>query len=1056
MNIAIDAEDASVFPASFAQRRLWFIQAMFPNSTAYTMVFQTNLGFVPDIVQLQHALDGLIRRHESLRTAFGLEDGEPVQIIARVARTSIGVIDLRGAGSEWEARFAAHVDALAGAPFDPGCAPLLRVALGITESNSKIGLVLHHLIADAPSLRILVEDLMVLYGAGVNGQVARLPELRVQYADYAVWQRRHLSARRRAALESYWRPKLEGVPALALPEDRPRPRDGRMDGAVHPFAIARPTVERLRGIAAGANTTLFAVLLAGFAVAASRFSDQSRFAVGLPVSGRGLPDLERVVGLFVNSIACAVDVDGDLSFAELTGRIGRSLVDDLEHQDYPFELLVEALGVPRHPDRNPVFQVMFQLQMQADRGPAPGPETDGRDVGEASQFGSLTSQLDLSLIQYGTAEGRIAGGAVFARDLFNHSMIASLIATYLSVLDAAAAAPKTVISAIPLMNRGQREAVLGLGRGPKRDWVGAPFLDVLVRRRAEIAPHDIALVGAGGPLSFAQLTDWAAGFAEELRLAGIGPGRVVAICLPRSAALIAAILGTLEAGGCYVVLDPDSPAQRQAAILVSSGARLVVTPDGTRRPDRIANLSPAAIVPRAGVAVIRSDRSPEDPAYLIYTSGSTGEPKGVAIPHRAIVNHMHWMIGQFAVTREDRILQRTPLTFDAAVWEVFAPLIAGARMVLAPSDRQFDPGRLAQIIAAEGVTVLQVVPSLLRALLSDSGFVECAALTRVCCGGEPLPADLARGFFAVSRAELCNLYGPSETTIDATFHICRRDESRSVTPIGVPIANTAAHVVDAQGRLLPVGVCGELVIGGAAVGLGYLGAGEASQRRFYTDPSLEPGLLFRTGDRVRRSGTGELLFVGRNDEQVKLRGFRIELGEVEALLGGHPLVHAAAAVVQCHAADDQRLVAFVVTGTPALPGLAAELTDWLRERLPGYAVPSRIVCVRSLPLTGHGKIDRTALSRTTPPEPLPTPAADSSALQRRVCRCFARALRLIEVGLDDDFFVLGGHSLLVLKITVALTEELGCRVTIVDVFEFPTPRRLAAAVAERLPRESIM
>ena len=411
---------------------------------------------------------------------------------------------------------------------------------------------------------------------------------------------------------------------------------------------------------------------------------------------------------------------------------------------------------------------------------------------------------------------------------------------------------------------------------------------------------------------------------------------------------------------------------------------------------------------------------------------------------------MQWMIERFAMSRDDRILQRTPLTFDAAVWEVFAPLLAGARMVLAPPNRLFDLDRLVQLIAAEGVTVLQVVPTLLRALLSEPGFAACSTLSRVFCGGEKLPADLARRFFNSSRAELCNLYGPSETTIDATFHVCQREASRTVTPMGMPIANTAAHVLDARGQLVPVGVCGELVIGGAAVGLGYIGEGDPSQRRFFNDSSLEPGLLFRTGDRVRRTGQGELLFVGRDDEQVKLRGFRVELGEIEAVLSHHPFVCAAAAIVQNHAADDQRLVAFVVAATDVPASIAAELTDWLGERLPAYAVPSRIAFVATLPLTAHGKIDRALLSHTAPPELPRTLPVAGSVLERRVCRCFATALQLVEVGIDDDFFALGGHSLLVLKVTAALAAELGCRVTIVDVFEFPTPRRLAASLAVRL------
>jgi len=554
-------------------------------------------------------------------------------------------------------------------------------------------------------------------------------------------------------------------------------------------------------------------------------------------------------------------------------------------------------------------------------------------------------------------------------------------------------------------------------------------------------------------MTFRDLWHAAEGYACALERVGVTPGQIVAIGLPRSPQLVAAVLGALRAGAAFLCLDRRAPAPRREFILSDCDAAAVVVAPGA---EALACGRPCVVRPdevgpgRRGTG--SAAPSPDDPAYVVYTSGSTGEPKGVLIPHAALVNHMQWMQERFPLTGSDLLLQRTPLTFDASVWELFAPLLGGSRLVLAPDETVFDPVRLGRVVREHGITTLQVVPSILGALLTSGELRRCGSLQRIFSGGEPLTAELRDDVLAASAAELVNLYGPTETPIDATFHVCDREDHREFVPIGRPVANALLHVLDDHGATVPFGGVGELHIGGAPVGSGYLNRPALTAERFVNSPVDEGGRLFRTGDRVRLLATGEVEFLGRLDDQVKLRGFRIELGEVESVLARHPAVADVAAVVQEHRSDDLRLVAFVVPCGAARggPDSSAELHAWLRARLPGHLVPSTVAMVDSLPRTPHGKIDRAALrvaevGRT----PDPDAAAPRDDLERAVCRCFEEVLGAPVAGIDGDFFHLGGHSLLVLPARERLRALTSRRVEVVDFFEFPTPRRLAAVLRSR-------
>jgi amino acid adenylation domain-containing protein len=1037
--------EETIFPTSFSQRRLWFIQTMSPRNTAYNLVFTLELGFLPDLEGVQEALAALVTRHETLRTSFSFEDGEPIQVISSSGELPLASHDLRNWPADKQSEFARRVSASLAEPFDLSRLPLLRPHLGIfSDHHSRLALVVHHIIADAHSIRVLSEDLQTAYQAFVSGRVAVLPELPVQYADYAVWQRQILSGTRLERLTKYWTKRLEGLSDLELFQDKPRPPAGTFLGALHPFVIPASVVMRLRNLSGTSGNTLFATLLAGFSALLGRFTGQTSFAIGTPVTGRPKPELDHLVGLFINSLVFRIDLSEDPTFQDLVKRTSLFLADDLTHQEFPFELLVEALDPKRRADRNPLFQVMFQLQT-AEPNSRPATDEVPSEGIEQLESGAVTSQFDLSIIQHETATGNIEGAAVFAQELFEEHTIAQLIDAYLLILNKASLKPLTRISELPVLNDERRTKILSLSAG-KQDAITVDLLHQWFDRRAKSTPDNVAFKFNDIELTFAQLNGRSNALAASFQELGLGPRQVAAICLPRTEHLITAILGVLKAGGAYVCLDPSAPTERLRFIVADCDATVVLTQrdwagiEGGRQVlflDEAAEISESREAPVVGT-------SPSHPAYVIYTSGSTGQPKGVAISHQAIVNHMLWMLNEFPIGPGDRVLQRTPLTFDASVWEVFAPLLSGATLVFQPEQELFDPVQLVAVIKRDEISTLQVVPSLLRALL-QSGLGGCPTLKFVFCGGEELSAELRDAFFQQSQAQLCNLYGPSETTIDATFHVCGRNDKRPFVPIGRPISNVTARVLDDSRALLPVGVAGELYIGGAAVGIGYLNQRALTSERFVDDPFVEGARLYRTGDRARMLESGELQFLGRLDDQVKLRGFRVEPGEIENALRLHPAVRETAVVVQQHGPNDQRLIAFVVPVSNRNGDLSFELLDWLREGLPHYLVPSRVEIMSALPITAHGKLDRQSLSlrRVVNESMREVRVEPRNALERDICHCFEELLNIGEVGIDDDFFHLGGHSLLIISLQHKLLPILGHEVNVVTLIEFPTPRRLA-------------
>ena len=1065
-------------PLSFAQQRLWFLDQLRPGSAAYNLGYAIRLSGPLDAGALRRTFAALVARHESLRTTFKVEDGEPRQVIALEAGHDLTFTDLdhlEASRREEEVRRLCAVESLR--PFDLSAGPLMRTTLLRLSADEHVLLfTMHHIISDAWSMGVLVREVGVLYGAYARGLGSPLAELPIQYADYAAWQRGWLKGEALEAQLSYWRRQMAGAPpVLELPTDRARsPARG--------YASARRTCEvgaelsgALRRVGRGEGATLFMVLLAGFAALLSRHAGQEEVVIGTPIAGRTEAETEGLIGVFINALALRVNLEGDPTFQELLRRVKAVTLGAYEHQALPFEKLVEELTTERDMRYTPLFQVALVLQNTPMTPP------------KLSDLRLSTVELDTRLTKYEmtvTVEETESGLAVtfeYARDLFEGETMERMLGHWLRLLTAAGADPGLRLSQLPLLTEAEGEQLEGWNRTAEA-WASGPLLHELFEGQAARTPDAAAVVFAGGQLTYAELNERAEGLAHHLADMGVSPEVVVGIMTERSPEMVIALLGVLKAGGAYVPLDPAYPRERLAFMLEDSRAQVLLTQE--RLLGQLPEYEGLIVGLDAGgrpVTGLRAGKSlrrawAENLAYVIYTSGSTGRPKGVMVSHGAIANRLLWMQGRFPLGGTDAVLQKTTLSFDASVWELFSPLLAGARLELARAGGERDAAYLAAAVAERGVTVLQLVPSMLRAWVEEEGAARCAGLRRLFCGGEALGAELAGRFGRLLGAELVNLYGPTETSIDATFWPCRRDDevdgaegergdAGGVTaPIGRPISNVEVHVLDGLMRQVPVGVAGELYVGGAGLARGYLNRPGLTAEKFVPDPFKgKPGArLYRTGDVGRRLADGSLEYLGRADAQVKVRGYRIELGEVEVALKSHAGVGECVVTAREEAGGHKRLVAYVVpTGGPALTtDLSGPTADGLRAfleaKLPGYMVPSAFVMLAALPLAPNGKLDRRAL-----PAPEPGHAASPESYQaprtlteKLLAEVWAEVLGVERVGVNDNFFALGGDSIRSIQVR-ALARKRGLKFSLPQLFRHQSILELAPETTiEAVPAET--
>ncbi|MFJ9382053.1 amino acid adenylation domain-containing protein, partial [Streptomyces sp. NPDC101455] len=1064
---AVDRDQ--VLPLSFAQQRLWFLDQLEPGSAEYNLSSLMRWAGPLDVSALGAALSGVVARHEVLRTRLVAgADGVAYQVIDVPASVLLPVVDVSAAvDPRAAARALVAVDA--GRAFDLSAGPLVRAVLvRVSVDEHVLALVMHHVVSDEWSGRILRRELSALYEAFRDGGPDPLVPLEVQYADFAVWQRQWLTGEVLEEQLAYWRRVLSGASVLELPTDRVRPVVRSTEGGVVGVRVPAATAQALRALSRRSGTTMSMTLLAAFSVLLGRYADTDDVVVGSPVANRNRAETEDLIGFFVNTLVMRADLSGHPSFVELLGRIREMTLGAYAHQDVPFEQLVDELVTERDRSRSPLFQVLFDYDngqseeelREADAHAAPdahaGPDAGPTDADE------LPVRFDL-VVTLGEAGGELAGEFQFSTALFDTSTIERMAGHLVTLLEAIAADAEQRVGELPVLSAVERRRMVEEWNDTAAPMFSAGGVHELIAAQADAHPDAVAVTCGETVLKYGELMTRANRLAHHLRGSGVGTESIVALCLPRGVDMVVAMLAVWQAGGAYLPLDPGYPAERLEFMLADSGAKVLI---GHRSVAGSTEVSEAAEV--AGRLPVESvvwlddpaiteglpSTAPEVPvhgdqlAYVIYTSGSTGRPKGVQVAHRGVVNLVRAQGRAFGVGVGDAVVQFAPFGFDAAVSEVCVTLASGGTLVVATAEQRAEPEALAALVRGRNVQVATLPPSLL-AVLNPGDLDGMATLVTA---GERLDAATAAVWSEHHR--LLNAYGPTEATVCASIATVDPDGG-GAPPIGVPIDNTRTYVLDERLNPVPVGVAGELYIAGTGVARGYGGRPALSAERFLPDPFTSEGSrMYRSGDRARWSPDGQLEFLGRADDQVKVRGFRIEPGEIEAVLATHPQIRSA--VVTAHGdtahedTEDRRLVAYLVPADQA-EGIPAvnDLRDHVQRSLPTFMVPAVFMELAALPLTANGKIDRAAL-------PAPDAAARAGSaeayveprtgVEQDLAGVWAQILGVERVGAEDNFFELGGDSISSIRV-VARARELGIHVTVAQLFDHQTVAGLASVAS---------
>jgi amino acid adenylation domain-containing protein len=1060
--------DTFVFPTSFAQRRLWFVHQLEPESPSYNVTTALWLSGKLDVSALERSLAAIVARHEALRTTFRLADDEPVQVVAPELGVELPLVDrsaIPAADRELEVRRMVQEEVRR--PFDLERGPLLRARLiRLAPEEHALILVVHHIVFDGWSAGVLSRELGECYQAFVTGGSPRLPELPVQYPDYAVWQREWLSGDALERQLAYWRTQLAGAPALLeLPTDHPRPRTQSHRGAVEKRLFSRQLTDGLTALSQEEGSTLFMTLLAGFQLLLSRYSGQEDIIVGSPIANRTRSELEHLIGFFVNSLALRTDLSGDPSFRELLRRVRGVALGAYAHQDLPFERLVEELQPDRIQDRNPFFQVMFALQ-NAPRSALRLPGIELRSLPRST----ATSKFDLTLHMHQASQG-LTARLEYNTDLFEPGTIARMLGHLERLLEEAVANPDSRLSTIGLLTGDQRREVLVEWNRTDRALPADPCVHRLFERQAAQRPDAVAVEAGSERLTYGELNRRANRVARYLRRRGVGPEARVGVALDRSIDLVVALLAVLKVGGAYVPLDPSHPVERLRLMLEDAGASVLLTgagalPEMSSTPSVVGLSDDRTAIEAESEDNLEHRTAGEQLAYVMYTSGSTGRPKGIAIPHRAIVR-LVCNTDYVQLNVADRVAQVSNTSFDAATFELWGALLNGARLVVISRDVTLSPRDFAAEIRARGISAMFLTTSLFNQLVSEVP-EAFQSVRHLLVGGEAADPRAVRAALAKGPPErLLNVYGPTEATTFATWQLVREVADEALTvPIGMPIANTRAHVLDRHLEPVPPGIPGELYLGGPGLARGYLGRPGLTAERFVPDPfgAESGGRLYRTGDRVRRRAGGALEFMGRIDGQIKLRGFRIEPGEIESALAQHTAVRDCAVVLREDVLGRRELVAYVVPRVTSTNGStdsagnavrddevsASEFRLHLQARLPEYMIPSAFVMLEALPLTPNGKLNRHALpspegSRTGADIPFLPP---SNPVEETLAAQWREVLGIQRVGLRDNFFELGGHSLLAVKLFAGIERSFARKLPLSTLFRAPTLGQLADVLSQ--------
>ncbi|MFK4082534.1 amino acid adenylation domain-containing protein [Kribbella sp. NPDC020789] len=1059
--------DRSCVPLSFGQRRLWFLDRLAPGGTEYVISRCFWVTGPLDLTVLHSAFVALADRHEVLRSRFGLDrSGSPIQAVHPKGSVDFEVTDLTSGttgvepqvGLEWARKELSR-------PFMLDAEPLMRVRVAcLGQVRHLVVVAVHHAIADGWSMGVLARDLSELYAAGTAHRVATLPELPVQYPDFAVWQNETLQRRDQRGQGSrgteldrqlnFWRARLKGLEPLELPTDRPRGPVRSTAGGELERELDQELAAGVRRLARDAGVTVFVVLVSMFQVLLSRYCGRTDVAVGTPVAGRSLLELEDLIGCFVNTLVLRTQVTPELRVSELLRRVSDDVLDSFECQEVPFEWLVEELSPDRNLSGTPLFQVMFVQETTDDLCLLPG-----LDVQEVRP-GPPVAKFDLTVtVRDLGADSGIGVRLEYARDLFEPSTMSRLAAHYQQLLTEAVAAADTPVGRLAMLTPAEDAELQSLATaripsaaataGSAQSADDPHSVVTLFEQRAGEIPEAPAVSCGGRWLTYRELDQKANQLAWHLRSLGAGPEVPIGVCLPRGVDLLVAILGILKSGSAYVPLDDDLPGQRLRFMLDDTTARLIVTESATLARLPAGGWAPVLLDTHADQIALRPVSRPRthrsnglaDLAYVLYTSGSTGAPKGVQITVGNLASLIAAMADLFPMAAGDKFLALTAIVFDISNLELFLPLVSGAQVVLSESHQMHDMAGLGELLADPCTKYVQATPSLWRMLPPGTDLSRLNVLV----GGEALPRDLARDLAGRART-VTNLYGPTETTIWSTAHLVGQElgADNGTVPIGRPIANTDVHVITPSGHPAPIGVPGELWIGGAGVARGYLNRPELTAEKFVPHPRDPGRKAYRTGDIVRWTVQGTLDYLGRNDNQAKVRGHRIELDEISHALRSHPAVTVAVSIVQ-----DSAVHSYYVASAPVTP---TELRDHLRLLLPGYAVPATYTPIDHLPLTPTGKTDYAGLPRpgaagsapgstTTTVDESPEPANELEEFVRELWERVLGPSR--PIGVDDNFFTLGGHSLKAAQLANHLETETGYAVSLRQIFQNPTVRELS-------------
>ncbi|MET0622967.1 MAG: amino acid adenylation domain-containing protein [Pyrinomonadaceae bacterium] len=1034
---------------SYAQQRLWFLDQFEPGRAAYNIAGVLRMEGRLDAAALGRSLDEIVRRHESLRTSFASVGGSPVQVIAPACHLALAVEELNTLpADEREAELRRRAREEAARPFDLRESPLMRARLlRLADDEHVLLLTMHHIVSDGWSLGVFARELAALYGAFTEGRPSPLEELKVQYADYAAWQRERLAGEVIDTQLDYWRRQLGGdLPMLELTAGRPRPTTRTLRGATHTFGLSVRLREELKALAREEDATLFMALVGAFKALLHRYTGQGDILVGTPVAGRTRAEVEPLIGCFINTLVLRTHLDAGLSFRELLRRVRETALGAYAHQEVPFERVVEELHPERSLDQSPLFQVMFTMQ----NAPMPPPALPGLKL-SLIEVDDEVGRFDLSLEMVETPYG-MKGMLHYDTDLFDAESMARMAVHLQTLLEGAAARPDTPVSRLPLLTEVELHRLLSEWNATAADYPRDSSVHELFERQARETPEAVALVSGEERLTYAELNRRANQLARHLSTLGVGPEVRVGLMLERSSEMVVALLGILKAGGAYVPLDPAYPHERLAFMTDDASVSIIVTLE--RHAD--AAFAPLVVCLDADWPAIASGGADDPPgaavadnlAYVMYTSGSTGVPKGVSVTHRAVARLVKG--ADYAdFSRDDTFLQLAPLGFDASTVEIWGALLNGARLVLLPHGDSASLEAIGEHVRRHRVTKLWLTAGLFH-LMVDYRLEDLRGLEQILAGGDVLsPPHVDRVVRELGGCRMTNCYGPTENTTFTTCHDVRADECAGSVPIGTPISNTRVYILDEGRTPVAVGVVGELYTGGDGLARGYLNRPGLTAEKFVPDSfSGEPGArLYRTGDLARRRADGVIEFVGRGDQQVKVRGYRIELDEIKSALGKHAAVRECLVMVREDAPGDKRVVAYLTPAREQTPD-AAELRLFLREKLPEYMVPSAFVWLEEFPLTANAKVDREALpapehmvgerqSAYTPPR---TPVEEALA------GIWADVLGLSQVGVHDNFFELGGHSLLATQVVTRVRESLRADVSLRQFFESPVIAELASLI----------